>query len=750
MEYLNLIILVVLTIILIFIIQAFYLEYKVPYLEGATTHTCNNPNLQKMLDNESIDYHSQCWQVDNLSELLNKAGIKDPKEISDLLHLFYSIGLKNLFSILIILSTFNQNFPDVNPAIALPQLIKYCSDSNGNFNINEFSDFFGLVMSYGLHDLQAPYVVFATSINQESIFDFCSKLGINTRTFFDLIEKHSNRDANNFCKFLATITNPSFNYVYTDSNSWNRLLSQLNMYSGSGPTSSSILDQATSFQSDMNTMKTTWGPYITAIDQITQLAGPQTDMVATVKAFVEYLEESPNNQPSYMVDIMNYINAQSGTNHFNYQNNQSTNLIQYWTNAKSQNLSLAQIIQNAKEGSYAYYYVNPNQTGFTGMNSSGSFSLAGVLQQIKYYLFGENEGFTNGNLSDYNVMQTFGISNPADLSNYESLMNQYTQNSNLSKSNTLWDNNIAWMYILSLIGVNNSNWPDYLKLLNDFGATTISQMKDVFTQLANIQIKNYSQASGFIQTIVQFKVYYSSNFTTFMQNINNFGFNPSSTQIYANFNTFINDLSNIGFDYTSSASQVNAIIIYLSTTLGYKLSDYSTNSNSRALIVKLNSYSANAYYGNALNDILLASTYVPSSMLSNNTENMRNLSAKILDAISGGSNNPINSHLNFIESFLTNDEAKYIHNTNSALYSADDITSKINSIQNGIQKYTSTLDPINYADEIKNNLSIILLLQAFPFAIFQILSASIVSQPIDGLINQLTNPNYSYSKSSYR
>ena len=642
----------------------------------------------------------------------------------------------------------NFNVLDITPFLNNPQIIKICTSLQNS--------------AYKLFPATTP------ATPPPSLLELFAKINLKYEDLNGFLQKISSISGNGVIlyDFIRIISSPNFEFVYNDYN-FTQLSNRIQMDRG-------IIAGTTNLHNNLKAMNTNWQVYLSLLESIEYMAGKQSDVPGSVKAFADYwndpkcksdmatnqdasglyhkLDAPSHNQLAQMLYLMNFINTQSNKQYFNYDRNKPiTDLKIYWTTKKNEQHTIYQIVQHAKLGSTASYYVSSRMVdGFENMaNTTFLDSVSNFWTKIKYYLVGR-EGATQRQPSDDQVLRNFGITDAKGITDLANSMNQYTRGQNLSKTNTDWDNMIKLVNALQDAGVTNITWPQYRGLMSEFCVGKDTNGKDtnnattwikVLESMSKLNLRTYPKAESFIKTLVQFNVFYTTNFNDFIAIMKTFQLEKLNNN-FDNFNLFVADMMKLGYNYTSNASQVNTIVKYL-MMLEMNITQYTKGSLAQNIIMGLFSYSSKtSYYPNALNDVL---TYEQLN-LNNIQYDGKAATPDILRAIAGlmaviiqrGEDSFVSPNISDIISFLSPEEFQLIADHAQM---PTDIPSFMNSIQIGIQTYNNSLDRATLGiPETISKLNVArMVIQMFPHAMFQFITMEIWSKP-----KSLSDPNSSY------
>lgn len=636
----------------------------------------------------------------------------------------------------------NFNVLDITPFLNNPQIIKFCTSLRNS--------------AYKLFPATTP------KPPPPSLLELFAKINLKYEDLNGFLQKISSISGNGVIlyDFIRIISSPNFEFVYNDYNS-TQLLSRIQM-------DRDIIAGTTNLHNNLKAMKTNWQVYLSLLESIEYMAGRQTDIPGSVKAFADYWND-PNcksdmatnqdasglyhklnipsdNQLAQMLYLMNFINTHSNKQYFNYDSNNPiiTDLKTYWTTKKNERHTIYQIVQHAKLGSTASKYVsNYSVDGFENMaNTTFLDSVSNFWTKIKYYLIGR-EGATQKQPSDDQVLRNFGITNAKGISDLANSMNPYTRGQKLSKTNTDWDNMIKLVNALQDAGVTNITWPQYLELMSKFCVNTNTPQTwvKVLESMSKLNLRTYPKAESFIKTLVQFNVFYNTNFNDFIAIMKTFQLEKLKNN-FDNFNLFVADMMKLGYNYTSNASQVNTIVKYL-MMLEMNITQYTKGSLAQNIIMGLFSYSSKtSYYPNALNDVLTYEKLNLNNIQFNEKaaapDVLRDHAKKMVALINGDQSNVIYSNKSVIISFLSPEEFQLIADRAQM---PTDVPSFMNSIQIGIQNYANSLDRAEpgIPEKIFNLNVARMIIQMFPYAVFQFITMEILSKPRD-----LSDPNSAY------
>lgn len=788
-SYSNLVRLVLLTIIIIVVINVICIRSRIvgdnsvpvfgKYQEGAQSGSgsalsCSNTSeSQQKIDNIlGPSSYSSCMDI---QRLLNAINANNVSNLSYILEQAKSFQITKINDITHIFNTMATKFKNSTPLIGYMILIFRVV---GMQNVKDFNDFVSTVDKYKLQT--AKNNVFPSGgVEDKSLLVQLYYINANCMIFKDdmlktSIEYELLQNADDYYEILNIARQIGFQYSYstwTNESTFYQLLNYVKNYVPIAPefnSGSTMLRKMKSLQQILTSMQSNWSAYLSYVSQIKQLAGDQTDIPGSVKAFADYLNDKncksdmatnqdasglyhilnipSDNQLAQMLYLMNFINTQSNKQYFNYDSNSPiiTDLKKYWTTKKNERYTIYQIVQQAELGSTASKYVsNYSVDGFENMaNTTFLDSVSNFWTKIKYYLVGR-EGATQLQPSDDQVLRNFGITDAKGLSDLTNSMNQYTRGQNLSKTNTDWDNMIKLVNALQDAGVTNITWPQYRELMSKFcvGTNTAQTWINVLESMSKLNLRTYPKAESFIKTLVQFNVFYTSNFNDFIAIMKTFQLEKLNNN-FDNFNLFVADMMKLGYNYTSNASQVNTIVKYL-MMLEMNITQYTKGSLAQNIIMGLFSYSSKtSYYPNALKDVL---TYEQLNLTNIQFDGkvaapfiLREIAQLMNSIIQRGEDPYISPNISVIISFLSPEEFQLIADHAQM---PTDIPSFMNSIQIGIQTYNNSLDQATLGiPETILKLNVARMgIQMFPHAMFQYITMEIWSKP-----TSLSDPNSSY------
>lgn len=814
MKYANLFGLVILTIILIFVVQTISIRARITldHADDNIKEGLSGFDIQKKPNNSIPDclvpVHTQqivkstlgeksyttCWEIEQLLQTFKQLKITNMSYV--LTHANVSLKIKTC-------SELNQ---------VLNRIVRVCPNTTFNtvftilsdFGIRNSTDlikFIDIVELRKLNIITPEYYVFPCDKEQDSncLINVVIRIGARFEDFEDLInisEKYGvfkTQTPVEFYKFLNIAHSVQFGY---SRDNYIKLLRNLQNHvatSSECSQGSIIFKKMCSLQKLLTSINSNWGTYISCVEQITSLAGPQPELLNSVRSFMDYwnngctsdgkkgtaaeklyntmLKPDANNI-AQMVYVMRFINRHTNNTYFNYSpGGTSTNLNIYWKSMKNEKFTIFQIIQQANKGSTAPHYVNKRSDAlrmenFETASPSMLESLTEFWRSAKYYLFGK-EGLIltqseminkskRMKISDDQALINFGITSSDQLLAIESSMNKYTKNSRLSDANSDWDNMIVLVNMLQSAGITYTNWKEYLQLMIDFGANTVHMWIEVLGYMAELNIKTYDLASRFINTLVKFKVRYNDNFSMFMEKINNFGFAKLSNN-FNNFELFVDNMITIGYNYKDNSNQVNTILAYL-TKLGFDFTQYGSGSLAKNIIMLLFKYSSKTNYsGNALKDILnYKRLHLNNIKLKIDRDTYEGPwlyqpianQATIIAKGNQSENNLIYANKQDIIPFLYEKEFKQIVEKNQ--FSESEIVKIMKSVGQGMHNYANSLDKkMEGVDERIKKLNVVrVIIDMYPYTVFQFLTTEILSNP-DQLFSSV-DENGSNKKSQFR
>lgn len=811
MKYANLFGLVILTIILIFVVQTISIRARITLdhaddniKEGATVldiQTKPNNSIPDCL----VPVHTQ----NIVKSTLGPKSYTTCWEIEQLLQTFKKLIITNMTDVL----THANNYLKIKTCSELNQvlnrIVRVCPNTTFNtvfeilhdFGIRNSTDlikFIDIVELRKLNIITTDYYVFPCGKEQDSncLINVVIRIGARFEDFEDLIKISAQygvfKYPVEFYKFLNIAHSVQFGYSHDN---YIKLLRNLQNHvatSSECNQGSIIFQKMCSLQKLLTSINSNWGTYISCVEQITSLAGSQPELLNSVRSFMDYWNNGCTsdgtkgtaaeklykklsydaNNIAQMVYVMHFINHHTNDQYFNYYpGGTSTNLNIYWKSMKNEKFTIFQIIQQANKGSTAPHYVNKrsdalHMENFETASPSMLESLTEFWRSAKYYLFGkegliltQSEMITKSKrmkISDDQALINFGITSSDKLLDLESSMNKYTKNSRLSDANSDWDNMIVLVNTLQSAGITYTNWTQYLKLMIDFGATTVHMWIEVLGYMAELNIKTYDLASRFIKTLVKFKVRYNDNFSMFMEKINNFGFAKLRNN-FNNFELFVGNMETIGYNYKDNSNQVNTILAYL-TKLGFDFTQYVSGSLAQNIIMLLFKYSSTTNYsGNALKDILnYKRLHLNNIKLKMNGHTYEGpvlyqpiaMQATIIAKGNQSENNLIYANKQDIIPFLYEKEFKQIVEKNQ--FSELEIVKIMKSVGRGIHNYADSLDKKmeGVAERIQRLDVVRVIIDMYPYTVFQFLTTEILSNP-DQLFSSVAE-NGANKKSQFR
>ena len=797
MKYANLFGLVILTIILIFVVQTISIRSRIA-LDNVEDDDDIKEGLTFDPRPDTTDAIPDCLVPVNTQQIvkstLGQNAYTTCWEIEQLLHTFNRLRITNMSDVL---TQANDNL-NITTCSELNQvfirMVRVCPKTAFNvifiilydFGMRSGEDvlkFITLVERRRLNVITNDYYVFPCGREQDNncLTNIILRMGANFEDFEQIINISSRfrlfSRPIDFYKFLFIAR--SIEFIYTEDD-YIKLLRYLQNHVAIAPDCDNgtyMFRKMCSLQKLLKSINSGWPIYISCVEQIQSIAGPQPELATSIRSFMNYWNEGctsdgvqgsdaqklykeltyDSNNIAQMLYLMYFINDRTNNAYFNYPGRgTTTNLNTFWQTMNNEKFTIYQIIQHANQGSTAPHYINKRKSvllmeRFETAAPTFSESFSDFLRNPIQYLFGregyrviqtEEEMIQNSRrltISDDQALRKFGITKMTQLLALEASMGQYTKNAKLSTTNTDWDNMIVLVNTLQAAGVDNTNWKQYLELMIAFGATTAHMWIEVLSHMAKLNIKTYVVASEFLKILVQFKVSYTNNFSSFMEEINNFGFAKLRNN-FTNFKYFINDMMRIGYNYQSHPDQVNTILAYL-TKFGFDFTQYRFNSLAQLIIMSLFKYSSTTDYGkNAIRDILnfkqldLANVEweAHGSKYKDQTWLYQAIGNQITILARGNKSNFISANKQSIIPFFYEDE-EFNKIVSKVQFSDSDIINTMKSIAGGIKNYIKSLDrKQSGVNKLIEQMEVVkLMIEMYPYAVFQFLSTEIRSNPVD-------------------
>ena len=803
-SYSNLVGLVLLTIIIIVVIQVVSIRSRiVVYKEGmgpvpgtGSKQNCSNtPNAQKIVDNVlGENSYSNCTEIQGCIDVLKKAGISDDHMYTNLTDILTQakqrMSITQCSDALRVLNMLITEFPTTKGIFNV--MIIILSDF-GIKSASAFTQFVEMVKTYNLKTANYNVLPIGNESDNRCLSNLILRIGGNYSQLPKILEVSRNKgiltNIDEYYQMLIIVYNINFTFSTTAySDTLSDLLDHVNndvVISPDCKTGSTMLRKMCSLEKIIKGLGSNWPAYISGVNAIQKLAGPQMDLPGAAIECVHYwntgctsdAKKNPDNPPetlykkltwtpnslAQMLYLMKFINEHSGKDYFHHDSSTSVNhrphsgstdLKQFWK-LVNQKYTIYQLVEQAKTGSTAYKFVTSHGIdGFESMsNPTFLESLSNMFTRVKDFLVGREAMETGSNqIPDELVLRNFGITKGSELETIRGSMQTYTQNKKLSKTNTDWDNMITLMSVLTNVGVTSANWADFQPLMTNFAGKDVNIWVEVLSAMAKLNISAYEDFAEFIGILTSFKVKYNTNFAVFMQVLKEWGFDIppgtpiKNTLIFENFKLFIRDMQmTLGYTYETNSTQVNTIIAFL-TMSGYKLKDYTSGSVPRNLIIKLQQHSsASKSNPNGLNDILKYTAIQPGY-----TTNMTIQDAvkNIMIHVDKNPEDVISKQLTYITSFLSLDEFNSIKGKK---FDASKILPTMQSISPGMVAYnltTNSREKANY-EKVQQILSV------FPHTVFQYISDIIVmnagaSNGVNNVMNTSVNPSGAASNFSSR
>lgn len=411
-----------------------------------------------------------------------------------------------------------------------------------------------------------------------------------------------------------------------------------------------------------------------------------------------------------------------------------------------------------------YSEIEDTEVSMDTQNSTFTYVYNEVLSFVRYFMNGfasEKEGFAISPADAY-TLKSFGIVDyGSTLTELETTLKMYNID-DINKSNTTWQNMMSFLILMVSIGISNSDFNDFIKVLVLFGANTVVKWVDILKRLSSIQIKGGVKVKAFLIKITSFGVKYEFNFNSFIEYLNRFNANLEGE--LNSVNRFIDDMIMIDNTYSTpgGTAVVNSIITYFSNytftlTMYYSNDSFTIDKCNQTLpknfpsllVNSLYEYNKVGSYGNELYDIQskpdskmfeicdVVDSVQEAYMLANDIQTYNDKPAVIVP------------NVKIIVSFLYKEEMDAIIAQSTQYNDIKKRIAMINGVADGMMKYAVIFKPNNQNNyDLYNN--IIKCLRIFPVLAFQYISNELISKcnGSDCLYSIYVDPVYTECKAS--
>lgn len=400
---------------------------------------------------------------------------------------------------------------------------------------------------------------------------------------------------------------------------------------------------------------------------------------------------------------------------------------------------------------------NENDMDVFQIISRWARSLLGMNQYV------ETLESTEASESDKTILNKFGITDfNQQLLSVENKLRQYGVK-DMDSTKTEWVNIVNVIDKLTLASITINQLDDFVTLMINFNAKTITEWYDVLDKLTQIKIQSYDTIKTFLTEITDFGVKYKHNFDLFIQYLNVFESNFSDGNLTPII-TFMKDMKKTQNTYhlTEGTNVVNEIIKYF-TNYKFPLMVYYSNSPFNAcektlpknfpslLVNSLYDYGNTGSYGNKLYDIQanknpqilfklcdVVNAMQEAYMITNLRNEYNGRIALIVPNVA------------IISSFFYQEEMNKIVKIKDHYSSNSKRVSMINDIADGMIRYSAIFKADRKTEfDLYNNIA--KFLKIFPVLSFQYLSNEFMEKCSDNKecwYNLYVDPGYSECKAS--